>query len=563
MTPRRETLCLTILLGVWFAANLATLERAPTVWCDEVLFTDPALHWIQGKGLTSTAWPQPPERPALLNGPLHTVLLCGWLRAWTLMGVGISPTVVRSFGSVLALVAAVWLWALARGCGLVSSPKLRLSGVAAFLCADSVSSAYRSGRYDLVGLLVVLAVVWSVGYRGRSAGMPASAPPAVRLPAVLTTALLAALVPFAGLHLVPYCLLLAVGAVLGAGREWIGRVLPALIGMGVGGLALVGMHLGSGTLPYFIAFTRQQSEAGIAAKLLALPVNAVRDLSVVPLLAYLALCIVLHVGRGGAMFPAGSPRLRYPLTLGRHMPPALLGLAAGIAIPVCMTLAGRYTRYYGWMAFVPVLVVVLRSLERGRPGPGRPTEASGAGEGMVGGRGSEGGRQRGAVSGARAAPAVSSPHAVWTAGLGVAALGVSMALGLPLRTLICLLEWRERDYGKVADFVQAQVRPDDRVVVGHSAYYPVTQIAGTWYLPNALDYMPRADVEAATCIVDRPESAPWTMALTGGTWQMAAEYRPEPPVGRVRLGRALLYHLAVYRRLPPPLGRADSMVPEL
>jgi hypothetical protein len=37
----------------------------------------------------------------------------------------------------------------------------------------------------------------------------------------------------------------------------------------------------------------------------------------------------------------------------------------------------------------------------------------------------------------------------------------------------------------------------------------------------------------------------------GGTWQMTAEYCVQPPAGRVRLGGAALYHLAVYRRAAP------------
>ncbi len=497
MTRRQEHHCLAVLLGLWFAVNLATLERAPTVWLDEVLFTDPAIHWVQGRGLTSTAWPQPPGTPALLNGPLYTLLLCGWLKAWTLAGAGPGVSVVRGLNLALAAVAAVWLWCLVRRRGAVASPWLRLGGVAVLLCANGVSAAYRSGRYDMVGLLLLVALGSSVE-RGRSSK--------VNLVALLV---LGGLVPFAGLYLVPYCLLLAVGAVLCGGREWLQRVVPALVGLAAGGVALVGMHLWFGTFPYFLAFTRKESGTPIALKLSEIPANIVRDLSVVPLLGFLGVCLVVHLRRRDV-----------PLAcLGRRLPWALLGLLAGIVVPASMTLAGKYPRFYSWMVFVPVLATVLCSLERAcrMPEQRAPGSAWGAG---------------------------------WLAWLGAVALGASLALGLPLRTLVCVREWAERDYREVSEFVQAQLRPGDRVLVGYSAYYPVTQVADTWYLPEVLGYTPPADVAAITCIIEGPDYAGWMVPRLGGEWQKVAEHRVEPRAGRARLGRALLYHLTVYRRAP-------------
>lgn len=495
MTRRQENLCLAVLLGLWFAVNLATLERAPTVWSDEVMFADPAIHWVQGRGLTSTAWPQPPGAPAVLNGPLYTLLLCGWLKGWTLAGAGPGVGVVRGLNLVLAAVAAVWLWCLARRRGVVASPWLRLGGVAVLLCANGVSAAYRSGRYDMVGLLLVVALGSSVE-RGRGSR-------------VSLAALLGVLVPFAGLYLVPYCLLLAAGAVLCGGREWLRRVVPALVGLAAGGVALVGMHLWLGTFPHFLAFTRKQSETPIALKLCEIPANLGRDLSVLPLLGFLGVCLVVHLRRRDVLLAC----------LGRRVPLALLGLLAGTVVPVSMTLAGKYPRFYSWMAFVPVLAAVLCSLER-----------------------------------ACCTPDHRASRRVWRAGwlawLGVAALGAAMAVGLPLRTLVCVREWAERDYTAVSEFVQAQLRPGDRVLLGYSAYYPVTQTADTWYLSEILDYTPQADLDAITCIVEGPEYAGWMVARLGGEWQKTAEHRVEPPAGRARLGRALLYHLTVYRRAP-------------
>jgi hypothetical protein len=101
------------LLVSWFVVNLITLERSPTVWRDEVMFTEPAVRFLQGHGFTATSWEASPQLPAVFNGPLYSLLLIPWLKLW-----GIGPVATRSLGLGLGGLACFWLWRLCRRRGL-------------------------------------------------------------------------------------------------------------------------------------------------------------------------------------------------------------------------------------------------------------------------------------------------------------------------------------------------------------------------------------------------------------------------------------------------------------
>jgi hypothetical protein len=53
---RRETLLVIALCGAVLAFNLATAERFPVPWVDEIMFADPAVNLLLGNGFTSSAW---------------------------------------------------------------------------------------------------------------------------------------------------------------------------------------------------------------------------------------------------------------------------------------------------------------------------------------------------------------------------------------------------------------------------------------------------------------------------------------------------------------------------
>src|SRR5687768_12441274 len=79
--PWALALCLLVTV-----ANIVTGSRSPTVWIDEVMFCDPAINYLTGRGFTSTAWPvQSREETFAGNAPLYPLMLIPWLKVF---GVG-------------------------------------------------------------------------------------------------------------------------------------------------------------------------------------------------------------------------------------------------------------------------------------------------------------------------------------------------------------------------------------------------------------------------------------------------------------------------------------------
>src|ERR1700722_15066553 len=86
------------LLGV----NLWTALWYPTNWMDEGMFSDPAINYLRGEGLTSTVWWQSRELTWSGNVPLYTLALIPWFKL-----VGVSLVKARTVNYLIISVTAV------------------------------------------------------------------------------------------------------------------------------------------------------------------------------------------------------------------------------------------------------------------------------------------------------------------------------------------------------------------------------------------------------------------------------------------------------------------------
>jgi len=539
-------LWLAVLLATWFAVNLATLERSPAVWRDEVMFAEPAVRFLQGHGFTVTSWPAPAGTPAVFNGPLYSLLLVPWLAAW-----GIGPVAARSLGLVLAAASAVLLWRLALGLGVVRSGLWRLVGVVVLLCGSGVAWGYRSGRYDPLGVLLLTVLVWTVGRGAQRRCVSASVgsasvgsasdcgPPTTDygLPTTdhglptfgwhrAVSFLMAAAIPFAGLYLIPYMVLLGLGVVAVRGRSFAPRlVLPALgLGAGLGFLGALHWHLGTwAATAGFIASQR----APLSERMGSLLSGLWADPSLLPLLGALV-----------CLLPA-CRRIR-PLRW-----PVLLGLAAGVVIPGWMTLAGRYPPYYAWMAFVPVLAAVLRAVESRVSGPESPRRPSTS---LRVPESAPPTRPGPAVPGGAAGGAPPLPEAFCLPWLVVTALALSAAVGLPLRLAASVLEWRQRDYAPVQRLVASCLRPEDVVLTSWEAYYAVTCRCRETLLPAGGLWPTGKPPERVTALVAGSDLVEEGGPPDEQVWTRVASYHSPTYSLPVRLGDTRWYEVSVWRR---------------
>jgi len=78
--PRgRERLWVLLLMGGFLAFSLATFNYYPAVWCDEVLYSEPAINLIRHGSYTTDAYEfQPPDTFPIVNCPLYGQ----WRRGW-------------------------------------------------------------------------------------------------------------------------------------------------------------------------------------------------------------------------------------------------------------------------------------------------------------------------------------------------------------------------------------------------------------------------------------------------------------------------------------------------
>jgi hypothetical protein len=498
-SARRIDIFLGLLIPALFlAVNLATSSRSPVVWQDEVMFADPAVNLALGRGFTTSAWFQDRGLPFAGNSPLYSLCLSPWIAAF-----GLEVTAVRALNYVLVLGAVgALILALAR-LGLVQSPWVRAGLAVLVLCGDGVTYSYRSGRYDCLGMLLVAALGLSLtisSQRARAAAL----------------VVLGCLVPWAGLQLVPYLVLVGLLLVLVRGR-------PALADLGWAGAGVV---LGLGSLVAFFQaggvwgeFLRSVSIlAGTKKPLLARLVAAAKapwtEPSSVLVLAALAVGVIGALRRG-------EFHVRSPLGL---------GVVAGVLVPAALALTGKYARYYCWMAFLPMAACMAAELQHGRLGPLRKVV--------------------------------------------LPLLVLASLAGLPARLAVTCREWSLRDTRPVDAMVAAALHPTDWVYSDYEAYYPAKRAAAALFLPPYAGLMPEmdgmgvapaltaAERDAVDVLIVKPSSEERTLRLFGGRWSLVARYSAASAPGSGTSAPADLYRgsqpydLRIYRRQPGPLASA-------
>lgn len=316
-----ESTIFIFLISIFLVINVYTSSKSPTVWVDEVAYSDPAVNFVVNGEFTSTAWgAQGPNEVWAGNVPLHQFFLIGWLEAF-----GINPTSVRSINYIFVILGVFILWKLMRRKDL-SSPSLRLTAVILLLCGEGITFSYRSGRPDMIGFLLVCAGSAAMLYRDNTR--------------YVLLAIIGALTPWAGLQFVPYVALLCICILFWNKEIFLKTALPVAGGgvFGISGLFLFykshsvwddflqsvaphtagsqvntfsGLQIYTGDISYLIVLF-----SSIILVLLYLIDDKTKDIS--PVFSY---CILI-----------------------------------GLSTPIILYSIGKYPQYYTWMAYLPLVV---------------------------------------------------------------------------------------------------------------------------------------------------------------------------------------------------------------
>jgi hypothetical protein len=317
--------------------------------------------------------------------------------------------------------------------------------------------------------------------------------------------LLAALIPAAGLQLVPYLGFLGLFTLLVRGRS----VLPELLAVACGGLAgLIAFGLILLENDVWPELLKSVSILGgarrsIAARLAGGPVAPFSEPSSTLLLVLL--CLYL------------TASLKRPDTRMRTL--AWAGLIMGVGVPCLMAIAGKYGRYYSWMAFIPMAACVAAQFQAARRVP----------------------ILRSAV-----------PLLVFLA----------CAVGLPARLAVTCLEWKLRAPEPVDQLVAENVRPTDWVYSEFEAYYPAKKTAAVLFLPPYAGLIPEmegteppltaSERGRVDVLILKPATEQKTLRYFGGAWRLVDRYAADVESSgagiRARIDGSKPYDLMVYRR---------------
>ncbi len=314
--------------------------------------------------------------------------------------------------------------------------------------------------------------------------------------------------PWIGLQLLPLEAVLA-GTLLvfTLSRYW-REIFAFFTGVATGGLGLLGFFASHGVLRYFFEFLNSQSKGiGFFGSLLH---GEFRHSNMLPKDFSLPLVACAIVLLAFASYRRHSLRLHSLLTY---------GLISSVVLALTLIAVGKFPTYYGWMIYIPLAICVCGSLDLAPPTTGRR--------------------------------------------YATALCVVASIVGVSLHVLACARDWKDRDYSKVQQFVNANVRPDDWAYVSPQAYFPAKLTGattlfwdpGTWMSPDQKD-------RVTVCVID-PKKL-WVLKVLGGTW-----YNTGPDLIPVHTGlfgsedrwgflSLPNYRLSVYRRVPMATAASDG-----
>ncbi len=466
---RLEILGLAVLLLLFLLLGCLTASRLPelpSAMIDEILFTDPAANLYLGHGFTSSAWfAQTQDKFWAGYPPLYPFLLSLWMHC-----VGFTLAASRTLNYLLGTIAGFLLWFALFRLRWIKLPIARITLVALFLTKLNDIFETHTGRPD--GLAVLLSVAVLLTYSIQ------------RLPLRYRLLIcLGVLFPLTGLQLIPYAGLVG-GLLLLYHRKAIAKEVIALaIGILLGGLCLYILYSVNGVWLDFINSIRNNPSFKVDHDFLQrfstknwFARGIYRD-------SLYQLLWILLLGISGDRLLKRRFQLRSGLSF---------GLAAGLVIPLGMMLASCYPIYYGWMAFLPVAIVLCAELE--------------CAELELGSRRGWAGKSLNQIR------------------MTIVSLALAFCLiGYPLKLTDLLMDWNALDYSQVEALVDRHVSRNDWVLCHEASYYAAKQKAAAVITNVYLRVIPPQDAAKVSVLIINPESDWKIISKLGGDWDLSGE----------------------------------------
>lgn len=327
-------------IGISFA-----LQQHFYPWLDEAQFLDPAANLYFGNGWTSTAWPYQARTEFWAgNAPLFSCLMYIWIKTF---GFGISQ--MRSLNYFLIVIAGWLILVGVRRFGIIRCVANRLLLAATLFTGYGITFCYWSARYDILALLLA------------SFGFLACTIARERLRNFLVF-VIGFLVPLSGVQLVAYSVVMVIFIYISSNRSVLRQLKMLGYGIGLGFIVLTSVFAANGVLKKFAIatlgsqhlitgqiaqFALQGDQKGIA-RIWSFPMIFVTDAS-------FAILSAIMIIVWGHLKLAGLQKNSMGVTR--------FGFLAVLVIPGGLFALGKFPVYYTWMAYIPVAICLVASLE--------------------------------------------------------------------------------------------------------------------------------------------------------------------------------------------------------
>jgi hypothetical protein len=486
------------IVAALFAINFATAEIYPMAWLDEAGYADPGVNLAVGNGFTSSVWYNVYwGKFWFAYPPLYALLLASWIR-W----LGVNFTTIRLFNIAVISATAIVLWHYTVRSGWFPSLFGRIGVVLLALLGYGVSFTYRSARADTLCILVA------------ALALNASLVPDRRWRAAALIAV-GTLVPWTGLQLAAFAVILALLIGIWWPREAIRVFLPLAVGMALGLVTLFGFYAANDSLHDFLAatFGSLNTIVGQIAHLVLLhdersaehfgqlpallPTGLFEDRSTVFVAAAaILLFISLRHARDTAAFKASR-----------------FAVVAALVIPIFMGLAGNYWLYYTWMGLLSVGIAVVASLESSPP----------------------------------------SPAFLRTRRLAIGCIGLALLVGLPVQLPRAYEDRGARDYDALRTYIRSRVAPGDWVYVTDQAYFAVVErgavpVVALYATSHLAPGIPEDQRRRIKLLIVHPDEVKAAIERLGGSWVLSGPAFSPPQSTHLAWAESRSYQLVAYRQ---------------
>jgi hypothetical protein len=471
----REWIWVLLIVAALFVFDLFTCNLYPAVWCDEVLFSEPAVNYVQHGSFTTTVWEfQPGNTFPVVNCPLYSLALVPWLSV-----AGTSLPAIRSFNYALIALAAVLMWLVSWRFELVNNSAARILMLGLFHFGYGMSFAFRCSRPDILALNCLLVFLLSFGIN-RS------------LPRYVILFLCSAVTVWIGLQVALYACLACAAAWFFFRRPHLRELVLVAGGMVAGVCSLFILLKMKGVLSYFLPIVVGMMGKHYAHSAHVTLAGALLKWLRVTLMCYLEnfTTVLLVPAIIAALVIAGNHFRNRTVFVIRYC------MSLIFATPALFNVIGHFAFYYSYMLFVPAFIAIFV-----------------------------------AFSELSIAPPAEIPR--WLKPSIFVVVMASTLIGLPLRLAITLSTSKLVSRGKMQRLISSQITQQDVVFSDYAPFFEVKNAAAIVYAPyysSALsttpisghDFTPE-EKRSITALVIRPEQAGKLTDFFGGQWEPTSE----------------------------------------